>query len=170
MPRVVAGLCLALVAVTASAETMLWQKTTVGMSPEQVKKLYPTAERTATPLNLTSGSSCWLEMPNVDVLGKPFNAIFCFKAGRLDATALHSPADESFDHARDHFNALLTALRSKYGKEISYNDDGNRDFAMISATFKQGSLSVKASFAGAKGVTGRVSVWYDEWAHSAKNL
>ena len=101
----------------------LWQGTTSGMTPIQVRATIPqllgvkpqTLKRnneTVTTLNLN----------NVQIEGSLYSALFIFHQDKLNEVTLSLNGSPTYLAAMQASNALTKALRKKYGKEISQTE------------------------------------------------
>ena len=121
----------------AAAQT-LWGQATYGMTPEQVLEAYPNATRVQDGDSLTTGEKELVRLDGVEVLGDSFRAAFFFLDNKLEAVSLTMDNSERFGLMKIDFEGLLTALRAKYGPEISLEEQS--DF--LSATWVSGEISI----------------------------
>lgn len=104
---------------TGTAAQPLWNGTEYGMSLEQVKAVVPQASAPAKPSRLYDGSQELLRLENVEVAGNKFAARFYFKDGKLAQVTLSLQEERKFDNVMPVFDAIIEALRAKYGQEIT---------------------------------------------------
>lgn len=112
--KVTINVCL-LVCFSAFGQS-LWQMTSVGMSIEQVHKLYPEANLLESSPNNTypNGSVELLKLNEINIVRNPFSVAFCFKEQKLFQVIIKS---RNVD--KQSIYELYTVLTSKYGKPIN---------------------------------------------------
>lgn len=115
----------------AALSQSLWKESTYGMTPEQVKSVFPQATTPTEPGTLYGGAVELLTVKDVEIINKLFDASFFFKNDKLTQVTLQLHKDNSAAAARIAYDTLREALRSKYGQEI--NSDSTSGF-MTSAT------------------------------------
>jgi hypothetical protein len=109
-----------LVAVPAMAQA-LWGPTRYGMTVDQVRAVVPAAMTPTAPDKLKDGIPELLRLPSLEVAHHEFKVGFFFDGARL--THVHmSPVQKLSAHQTELLrDSLLTALRSKYGAELTNN-------------------------------------------------
>lgn len=133
-----------LIGTTGGMAQQLWQAASYGMSVPQVKAAFPSAiELDPSPgKTLRSGAVGLLEIKDVQIVGRPFAAVFFFLGGLLTQVSLSHDGDPS--SALNTFNELTAALRSKYGAEILRKTDMNRTYGFSGrSVWSQGRTSIQ---------------------------
>jgi len=103
-------------AAAAMPAAVLWQNVTVGMNSADVQKAQPSAVVSSKPETLKSGAACDLVIPAFEVASDDYRVCFFFKDKRLEQVMLSSVKEPT----EPQFRSIVTALRSKYGKEINF--------------------------------------------------
>jgi hypothetical protein len=98
----------------------LWQDTKVGMTTDEVKALYPNA---TGPRQWKNPTISYMDLGGVDLLSKQFQVTFRFRGGKLDMVTLKELQETDLDVAMIHYAQLQTALRGKYGAELTSKQD-----------------------------------------------
>lgn len=98
----------------------LWQKTTFGMSVQQVKKLYPNAVDVIPNAanSYPNGSEPLLKLDNFNLINRDFEVKFAFINQKLNQVVL-----TCHDLTKSDKDNLYEALVSKYGQPITINKD-----------------------------------------------
>lgn len=118
------ALCCSLLYLTAARAQTLWNGTSYGMSFNQVMKTVPEATApVGTPDTYTNGAVERLAVPDVKVGSYHFVATFVFLGDKLEKVVLHLKSVDSYSTAQVAFGYLATALRSKYGREVSHEEE-----------------------------------------------
>jgi hypothetical protein len=125
----------------ASAQS-LWNGTNYGMSVDEVRATVPKAIAPDKPNRLADGAQELLRLTNVEIVGKTFDAQFFFRNGRLSQVTLSLEKGHTFHQATLTLNALSDALRAKYGREISHENDRTAALNRITATWLSGKTNI----------------------------
>lgn len=119
MLRLLAALIAILGATQAFAQP-LWQSTVAGMSVEQVQAVVPgAASPRSSPETLKGGATELLRLDDFDLVGRKFSISFFFVDTRLTQVTISLEKGQSFSSAMLSFDALVEALRAKYGQELT---------------------------------------------------
>jgi hypothetical protein len=113
----IVGTWLVTLTCAAGAQT-LWQATSFGMSPDQVRAIVPNAIEASNPSPLGSGAVGLLKVPSIEIVNRNFAATFFFKNGGLTDVQL-SNTDGTFSETRNATQELLAALTAKYGTAVA---------------------------------------------------
>ena len=108
----------------------LWQKTSYGMTLNQVQAVVPLAAVPKDPSHLSGNVQERLRIENYAVVGKPFVVRFYFGADKLVEVMLEALKEDSLIEYSSTFDALAEVLRAKYGAERSKENLDN-SLAMI---------------------------------------
>lgn len=139
----------------ASASTYsqtLWNQTLAGMTVDDVKRVVLEAVAPPKPLKGSEGTEILLIVPTFDVVGKQFKAEFFFKEARLVFVSLSPTAQEPAHLASSTFDSLLTALRSRYGTELSFRREDNTMFGPLrKVTWTSGASTIELYLIGLGG-------------------
>jgi hypothetical protein len=101
----------------------LWNSTTVGLSPQQVRKAIPLAHEPASDAGkLGTGAIELLRLDNVDLAGHKFHAAFYFLGRSLTQVSLVLDKPPSYRGVMLIFDSVSDALHAKYGHELSKED------------------------------------------------
>jgi hypothetical protein len=101
-----------------AAAQALWGGTEYGMSVSQVQAQHPTASRPAELSTLYGGIKGLLTLPEIEIANAKFTPIFYFKDEKLVQVTLTNKQNSVQSVIAD-FRSVSTALRAKYGEEIS---------------------------------------------------
>jgi hypothetical protein len=146
--KVITAVFVALATVPAGAQT-LWHETLIGMTADEVKAIVRDAVPPEKPGRGTDGSEILLIVPTIDIVNKQFKASFFFKEARLRAVSLTPTAQEPTHLAMMTFNSLVTALRSRYGNELSFQREENEMFGPVrKVTWASGSSTIELYLIG----------------------
>jgi hypothetical protein len=109
------------------AATMLWNGARSGMSPDQIKGLFPAVERSPRPETLYGGARSELSWREADVFGRPAQVDFFFLPGAAGlqqvmarpsaATRQASPENLALAHG------LVETLKKTYGQPSECGDN-----------------------------------------------
>lgn len=98
----------------------LWLTYALGMSVDDVRHAAPDATAVDdAKLVLPDGARTKLRIANIEIAGRPFSVDFMFTDDKLSHVQLKYIGDDSADAIRSTQTDLVTALRSKYGIEVS---------------------------------------------------
>ncbi|MDR3477362.1 MAG: hypothetical protein P4M14_04955 [Gammaproteobacteria bacterium] len=101
----------------------LWQGTTSGMSINEVRATFPQLASTKPSEDVLEGQPVkLLHLDNIQIVGSLFSANFYFKDEKLFDVTLVLDGNSSYVSTMNVFGSLSTALRKKYGKEVSTNE------------------------------------------------
>lgn len=108
-----------LFASTAYAQA-LWQKTTYGMTAEEVAAAVPGIEfiTSSRPSMLYSGARELMRLPEISVAGYRLVGRFYFKDEKLEQVMLELPATRDWRTVVRAYADLHQALATKYGKPV----------------------------------------------------
>ena len=107
------------------------------MSVAQVQALHPTAQSPKEMSTLYGGVKGLLALPAIEIANAVFTPTFYFKDEKLVQVTLSS-SQRSFSSAVMDFKNVSTALRAKYGEEIS--KDVSR--AQVTANWLSGKTNI----------------------------
>lgn len=122
MRGLLAILAALLLAPPASAQ-ILWQTAEVGDTVAQIRAKFPAATPGSSKDNLHDGATCSLRIARIEVVDRPFQVCFYFLREALTQVTLKIAEPERGHTAELTFDALLEALRSKYGAENNLKRD-----------------------------------------------
>lgn len=99
---------------------VIWQKALKGMSSEQVKKVFPKAEKVepTSGTTLGDGAERLLQVSDYEINGFKFDAYFYFKDKKLIQVTLNSKEE----YPEIVYKKMIEAFRLKYGAELSTNN------------------------------------------------
>lgn len=117
----------------------LWGTTEYGMSVSQVQSLYPDAKAPVAMSTLYGGVKGLLTIPGIEIVNNQFTAIFYFKDEKLVQVTLKREY-ASFSSAIPDFKDLTTALRAKYGQEVSSGVE--RSLSQATANWLSGKTNI----------------------------
>lgn len=104
-----------LLATSPAAAQQLWDGTRAGMSPAEVRHLYPDAAPTMAPASAESAGQTLLTVARVDVAGEPFRVAFVFKHDALQRVGLIYLGAGNFDALLPLYNKVRAQLEGEYG-------------------------------------------------------
>lgn len=109
-----------------AAAQALWGGTIYGMTRAEVRKAVPEAVEVAPTegTTLNSGEVESLAVPKVSLVNEEFRAIFYFRGDALTQVTLKKLDASTFKLEAGTFDSLVTALRAKYGAELSRDAPG----------------------------------------------
>lgn len=150
---VLAGLLLC--SLVAYAQTrppkVLWQELAAGMTEEEVRRAAPAARPVELPtLKLDTGAEGRLRIPDVDLFGKPAEALLFFGDGKLHEVMLSRRVKHAAGEGRQHYTEALEAARAKYGQEGK--TDGTRYSSRAFWATPSGPIILEGLFGGAETV------------------
>lgn len=102
-----------------AAQPMLWHGTRYGMSTKAVRHVLPHVVLTLHPSHLGDGSLELLHLDHIRIAQNDFTALFYFTDGKLTQVTL-TVTKKNFDELMPLYETIMDALRSKYGRELSY--------------------------------------------------
>ncbi len=108
------AILLTCIAVPAHSQA-LWKEAQVGMSLEATQRQFPKAMRPSSPTQLGDGSRELLRLPNANVQGHAFDALFFFKKGKLTQVSLELQEQGGAVFALQTFRSIKAAFDAKYG-------------------------------------------------------
>jgi hypothetical protein len=115
------GVGMACLANGSAQAQMLWQNSGYQMSADDVLKAVPGSAR-HTPKqgeNLNDGAVELVEGPVTNIVSHEFLPEFYFNNGKLEQVTLRLQGVDTATEARIVYRDLVTALRAKYGNEVS---------------------------------------------------
>lgn len=118
----------------------LWGTTEYGMSVSQVQSLYPNATAPAEMSTLYGGVKGLLTIPGIEIVNNQFTAIFYFKDEKLVQVTLKRDNYASLSSALPDFKEVTTALRAKYGQEVSSGVE--RSLSQATANWLSGKTNI----------------------------
>lgn len=115
------GFVVCFVVSTSAFSQIIWQKAAKGMSVNQVKVVFPSANNMIPSKgeSLGDGAVPLLQITNYEISGTYFTAYFYFKESKLIQVTLKANPEQNQEVA---FTKMLQAFRMKYGEE--FNEDG----------------------------------------------
>jgi hypothetical protein len=116
-----AGIVVLLLSLPCSAQS-LWQASSVGMSPQQVKAAFPQASEPATPSELADGAVELLRLQGIEIANERFEAAFFFKDAKLTQVTLSPEVKPSAIAGPVMFNSLAELLDAKYGRKLNVQE------------------------------------------------
>lgn len=128
----------------ASAQT-LWQDTAYGMSVEEVRAVVPGAVSPTNPNSLQDGAEELLRLESFELVGEAFKGEFFFKDDKLVQVSFYLPEGYSANAGRRIFDSLTSALRAKYGQELSREVEENPGGRKAEATWLWGQTNIGLS-------------------------
>lgn len=167
---VIAAVLLASAAEAAPGGTPLWQKSRSGMTPEQVRALYP-----ATQPNEDEGrygpnrAVCSLTIPREIVMERNATVDFCFASKGLDFVRVRIGGDNRTSPDRSFAVAMKGGLTAKYGQPSDCIEQSRVEESQgkqrLECTWVKPGLRVRLPYS--KGSTGSdVHVLYDSLSTS----
>lgn len=107
----------------AAHAQQLWGVTEIGMTQEQVLAAVPHAQQRPAASSNRDGSVNALEATGIVIADAPFKAMFTFAQDHLTEVRVSTSPSTKAETERVG-NAVLEALRAKYGPEIARDPDG----------------------------------------------
>ena len=157
--RTVLSLLLFLCA-SANAQ-VLWGDTNTSMSIDQVQKVQPSASDTfEKPGKLDNGAVEKLRLKNVEIDGIQYSASFYFLNEKLHQVSL-SARDVEASSVLHKYRALVEALKSKYGDEISKKYENGRLGITASSMWQSGKTTIRINLFSFSGSPGSLYIFYN---------
>jgi hypothetical protein len=132
-----AGL-LAIAPAMAMSGERLWQGAEYGMNVQQVLHAVPGSHPSTSPSTLYGGEVGLVEGEQMQIARQTFLPKFYFKNGRLTQVMLTATSVKSSSAAKAAFDDVVSALRVKYGHELSSTDKDQ----MHEAQFQNGNTNI----------------------------
>jgi hypothetical protein len=123
----------------------LWNGTKYGMSVKQVKVIFPDAVSPLKPESMDCCGKALLALNDFTLVDKQFSVSFFFKADALQLVQLSLVKANNYSNSKSVFDSLVEVLRSKYGKEIKYDDSKSSYGNIIQATWMSGRTNISLS-------------------------
>jgi len=108
-----------LLAAQPAAAQQLWDNTRAGMSPTEVRRMYPEAAPTMAPASAEAAGQTLLTLARVDVAGEPFRVAFVFDNNALSRVGLVYLGAKSFDALLPLYNKVRGQLEAEYGPPVT---------------------------------------------------
>ncbi|MFA9459506.1 hypothetical protein [Thiohalorhabdus methylotrophus] len=124
-----AALLVALPATAAPAGIPLWEDAYTGMSPEEILRFFPEAQRTSPDQRAKKGPEGGEELvriPRVQIAGDPYRGHFYFRDGRLERVVLEliPQGEMTFSEGLKKTEKVRDALSRKYGEPTKRTSSG----------------------------------------------
>lgn len=121
----------------------LWSGTTSGMTIEQVRSQVPLAMDPSKPNRLLdSGAELGLVVPEIVIVGLRFHAQFFFLKEALLAVSLNTIEWKAANTVQGDWSNVVTALRTRYGPELSQTVDKVAGMQIYKAIWLSGSTRI----------------------------
>jgi hypothetical protein len=159
--------CLGMAVSSAASSQTLWQNTKVGMSPEEVKTLYPAALGPKVPYGGESMSE-----NDVSIFGQLFDVLFQFQDHKLRQVSVSSGSGyassllgQHLDNPAVEYLEISEELTKKYGAPV-YTHDSNA-FKMLTKEddFLSNGVSIRLTYMDTTALTANgdifVSITYE---------
>jgi hypothetical protein len=122
----VVPLLLTIAAEQPSASTPAWREAKWGMTEEEVLAAFPgEARRLPKPVVFSEQATATLEIPSVDVAGKPYNVTFQFSPATRKLVHIQLKHESDTAPISVMFDELRTRLIEKYGQPADHSEGGD---------------------------------------------
>lgn len=108
---------------------------------EEVRRTVPGVHTPSKPERLGDGTTEFLRLDDLRVVGHSFLAHFYFKGGGLVQVTLSLNGKNSFDTTVGVFRLLSEPLRAKYGREVS-SEDKRSPLNVVQSTWMSGRTNI----------------------------
>lgn len=117
----------------------LWDRTSVGMSPEAVRALYPAVVPGAADNIIEStGAHCALKLASHALGGDAYSIDFCFLGGRLASVALGTVDGAQTSGFAGRRDRLLAYLRARHGEPTGQLTSPESHPGLVITAWEQG--------------------------------
>jgi hypothetical protein len=123
----------------------LWRGAKVGMSADEVQRLFPRAGSPSKPTILTGGQMDRLQLEPIDLDGRPATAHFYFAGPQLVAVELTASGFKSGEpaHNIERAKRIAAGYSATYGQGYDCGDKSLGDIAAYECKWLKGRLSIQ---------------------------
>lgn len=120
----------------------LWENTELGMTPENVLKKVPNAEKVKEGNILKNDARELIRIKNKKIADKNFKASFYFLKNKLYQVTLQRNKICSYEDNLNLFKKIEKRLDKRYENRLEYNVDSSKMNKRAKAIWKEGNLKI----------------------------